>query len=76
MNLWILTKPDYDYGQTYQALVAAQTEAAARLIMGKAEVNRAAAFEWVDPETTTAVSVGAAFDGTEPGVLMTKESAS
>lgn len=76
LHLWILRKAGVDYGQTFEMLVAAPTEAAARLLAGRNDWNRAAAFEWVDPEVTKAEAIGIATEGTEPDVIMTKESAS
>ena len=77
MNLYLLTQAAMDYGQTFVMLVAAPSEDVARLIAGRDQRSKgsSAAFDWIDDEITEAKLIGHAADGTDPAVLMTKESA-
>jgi hypothetical protein len=78
MELYHLAKADVDYGQTFEMILAADNEAAARLTAGRYAKecgNPDQAFEWIDDDVTTVTYLGASVD-IEPGVIMTKESAS
>ena len=77
MNLYLLSQAAMDYGQTFVMLVAAPSEDMARLTAGRDQRSKgsSAAFEWVDPDITEAKLIGSATEGTDPAVLMTKESA-
>lgn len=78
LNLYLLQRADDDYGKTYRAVVAASDETTARILMGRLEdrAGSSRAFGWVDDAVTTVEHIGEAIDGIEPGVIITKESAS
>ena len=78
LSLYLLSRPDNDYGMTIQMLVAAKGETEARKLAGRSEREHGGKdpFGWVDDADSSIDLIGYAVSGTEPGVLMTKESAS
>jgi hypothetical protein len=78
LNIYRLTRADDDYGVTIAMIVAAKDDQSARIVAGREENDRGSsrAFGWVDDQVTTVEHIGSTIDGVEPGVLMTKESAS
>lgn len=79
LNLYLLQRADDDYGKTFRAVVAATDPTTARVAIGRHEDQTGAssrAFGWVDDAVTTVEHIGEAIDGIEPGVIITKESAS
>ena len=77
LKLFLITRQDDDYGKTFQMLVAASGETEARKLAGRYEREHGGKepFDWVDDEISAADHIGQATQGTEPGVVMTKESA-
>jgi len=77
LSLYLLSRPDDDYGKTYQVLVAASGEQSARIVAGRWEKDTggSSAFDWVDDTVTQVDLIGYATADTESGVMMTKESA-
>jgi hypothetical protein len=78
LSLWLISRPENNYGQTIQMLVAATGETEARKLAGRHERDHGGQdpFGWADDDDSIADLIGYAVSGTEPGVRMTKESAS
>ena len=78
MSVWHLSKPDHDYGATYEMIVVAPTPSEARLVAGRErrDAGDSHAFDWVDDHITQVVELASSELDSEPRVIMTKESAS
>jgi hypothetical protein len=77
LSLYLLSRPDADYGMTTQMLVAAKGEMEARKLAGRSEREHGGKdpFGWVDDADSTIELIGYAVADTKLGVLMTKETA-
>jgi hypothetical protein len=78
MYLWKLdcSSSVDEYGATHAMVVAAETENEARLTAGRLQRDggKSNAFEWMDPNVTTVVSIGEAHPGMNVAmVILTKE---
>ena len=71
MNLYRLDRESAGYGEIETMLVAAPDEPAARIAAGKfvRDGGNSFAFDFVDPDRTTAAHVGTALDGSD-AILM------
>lgn len=78
LKLILLKNAAIDYGHPFEMLVAARDDDQARMLAARHVKAQgfSTAYDWIAEEITTATHIGSGVPGTEPGVIITKESAS